>query len=129
MGLAESKQLKDECRRNGIHPIVLVSPNVPADRLATLTAYASGMVYTTARVGTTGAATDVDEEALQAYFRGLRETFELPLAVGFGIRSRSQVVSRAGAAEVAVVGTQLLRALDAGGAAAVTDEVKALAGK
>ena len=110
-----------------MHPIVLISPNVPDARLAELKPCASGLVYATARVGTTGAATDVEHAALHGFLARVRRTFALPVAVGFGIRSRAQVAALAGAADVAVVGTKLLGTLESQGIEALLAEVRELA--
>ncbi len=118
----------DRCRSAGLHPIVLVSPNVPRQRLLELKRYASGLIYATARVGTTGAETDVADQGLVDFLTQVRRTFDLPVAVGFGIRSRAHIESLAGTAQVAIVGTQFLRTLEAGGTAALIEEVRRLAG-
>jgi len=116
-------------RAAGLHPILVVSPNVPAERLRVLAPHASGLIYATARVGTTGAASDLGHDALKGFLTLVHETCGLPIAVGFGIRNRAQIDALAGSAEVAVVGSQLLRALDERGVEAVFAEVRALAGR
>jgi tryptophan synthase alpha chain len=118
----------DRCRGAGLHPVVLVSPNVPEARFRELKPYASGLVYATARVGTTGAASDLDAEAVRDFLRSVHRTFELPVAVGFGIGSREQIDSLAGAAQIAAVGTRLLRTLEAQGVSGLIEEVRQLAG-
>ncbi len=120
----------DGCRAAGLHPVLVVSPNITDNRLAALAPYASGLVYTTARVGTTGAESRVLDPAFSAYMGRLRKAFgALPIAVGFGIRSRAQVEALAGLAELAVVGTQLLSALAEKGPDAACAELARVAGR
>lgn len=114
------------CRDAGIHPVVVLSPNMPEDRLRELKPFASGLVYATARVGTTGAASDVTDSGLQDFLAGAGRCLDLPIAVGFGIQSREQILGLQGAAQVGVTGTYLLRALNAGGIDGITEAIQSL---
>jgi len=114
-------------RRAGLHPILVVSPNVPEKRLRDLAPHGSGLVYATARVGTTGAATDLGSDELRDFLSVARRALGLPLAVGFGIHERRQIEALAGLAEVAVVGTRFLRTLESGGPEGVLEEARRLA--
>jgi len=114
------------CPRSGVHPIIVVSPNVPRERLAVLKSAASGMVYTTSRVGTTGAASDVADPTLRGFLQTLHQEIGLPVAVGFGIRDRRQIEALSGLAEVAVVGTYLLETFQNAGVKGAASALRAL---
>jgi len=125
----KSERYFEGAREAGLHPIVLVSPNVSGKRLSQLKPFASGLVYATARVGTTGASSDIEERSLRDFLGKVKAEFELPVALGFGIGEREQIEALRGIAEVAVVGTRLLRTLKEEGLEALYSRVKELSGK
>ncbi len=117
------------CRDAGVDPVVVLSPNMPEGRLAELKPISSGFVYATARVGTTGTASDTEGEALKAFLDRVNRVFALPVAVGFGIRSRRQLEQLEGYAAVGVIGTHFLRVLQKQGKEGVIEEIRSLAAK
>jgi tryptophan synthase alpha chain len=84
-----------------------------------------GFVYVVARKGVTGSSTEFGAE-LSEYLSRCRRATELPLAVGFGLRSRADVSFLVGKADIAVVGSESLRLLDSGGVSAVGDFLASL---
>jgi tryptophan synthase alpha chain len=106
-------------------PIFIYSPNTKAARLASIAAHGRGFVYCVARKGVTGAATAFSEE-LSAYLARARAATTLPLAVGFGVKEKTDVDFLRGKADIAVVGSETLRVLERDGVAAVTPFLKAL---
>ena len=113
--------------RNELDPIFIYSPNTPDERLAYIAQYAKGFVYCVARKGVTGTDTDFSS-GLGAYLARCRAATTLPLAVGFGVKDRADVEFLTDKADIAVVGTQSIRELDAGGVPAVRALVAALVG-
>lgn len=100
----EGKELVLACRATGMHPIILVSPGVPQDRLRELAKSASGFVYTTSRQGITG-ATSVFATELPQFLEQLHTIFSLPIAIGFGVKSKSDVQSLSALCEIVVAGS------------------------
>ena len=78
-----------------------------------------------ARTGVTGSQTELSPD-LESYLARCRQATELPLAVGFGIKTPADVQFLVGKADIAVVGSQSLAALEAGGVSAVKDLLLAL---
>ena len=74
----------------------------------------SGLVYCVAREGVTGEGTSF-AAAAEEYLVRCRAAADLPLAAGFGVRSHPDVEFLAGKADIAVVGTGALTALEDGG--------------
>ncbi|VBB47792.1 Tryptophan synthase alpha chain [uncultured Desulfatiglans sp.] len=101
-------------RRRGLSPIVLFSPLTSPERMRTLAGAADGFVYCVARKGVTGAVTCFDN-GLAAYLTRCREATRLPLAVGFGLKDREDIGFLRGRAEIAVVGSELMRCMERGG--------------
>jgi tryptophan synthase alpha chain len=111
--------------RRKLAPIFIYAPTTSAARMAQIAQFARGFVYCVARKGVTGQETDFTTR-LDAYLARCRQATDLPLAVGFGVQSRADVDFLKGKADIAVVGTQAIRQMDAGGVAAVGDFVAGL---
>jgi len=105
---------------NGIDPIFIFAPTSHHKRLSYLARFGRGFFYCVARRGVTGAATQFSSE-LEEFLGRCREATRLPLALGFGVSSREDVGFLRGRVEVAVVGSQALRVLNAQGTEAVGD--------
>ncbi|HEY6078367.1 MAG TPA: tryptophan synthase subunit alpha [Polyangiaceae bacterium] len=106
-------------------PIFIYSPNTPPARLATIAEHARGFVYCVARKGVTGSATAFSSE-LSEYLARARAATSLPLAVGFGVKDKTDVAFLRGKADIAVVGSETLRVLERGGISAVTPFLESL---
>jgi tryptophan synthase alpha chain len=100
--------------------IRLATPTTDDRRLPRVLANTRGFIYYVSITGITGSGAPVIEQVQNAVTR-LRRHTELPVAVGFGIRSPEQAAAIARAADAAVVGSALVDriagALDARGRA------------
>lgn len=112
-------------RKNALDPIFIFSPNTPDERLRMLGSSGSGFVYCVARKGVTGSTTAFSDD-LSAYLARARAATSLPLAVGFGVKEKRDVDFLRGKADIAVVGSETLRALSAGGIGAVSALLRGL---
>lgn len=110
----ESQDYLEACRKHGVDPILLVTPHTPADRLRYLSSQGGGFLYCVARKGVTGSRTTFEGEQA-AYLAACREAALTPTAVGFGIQNRGDVQYLAGKMDIAIIGTQLLKVLEAEG--------------
>ncbi|HLU49023.1 MAG TPA: tryptophan synthase subunit alpha [Planctomycetota bacterium] len=117
------------CRGEGIHPVFVISPNITERRLALIRENASGLVYSTSRTGTTGREMELAWDELRGFLARARAVLEVPIAVGFSITSREHVERLEGHADVAVIGSHLLRAHKRGGLSALEDELGKLLGR
>ncbi|EXJ12833.1 tryptophan synthase subunit alpha [Nitrincola nitratireducens] len=84
----------------GLAPILMVTPNTPDERVARIAQSARGMVYVVSRMGVTGKQTHWDDD-FRDYVARIRRYTDLPLAIGFGIRSADDLKALTGTAEVA----------------------------
>jgi tryptophan synthase alpha chain len=98
--------------REGLAFIRLVAPTTTEARLATVLNNTSGFVYYVSVTGITGGRTAGEDELRPAIAR-LRARTGLPLAVGFGIKTRDHAASVARLADASVVGTSIVDALAA----------------
>ena len=110
---------------HGIDPIFILSPTTTPNRLAYLTGFGRGFFYCVARKGITGAKTTFSTE-LGEFLARCRSVTQLPLALGFGVSRREDVDFLKGKVEIAVVGSQALRILNADGIEAVEDFFRGL---
>jgi tryptophan synthase alpha chain len=113
-------------RQRGLHPIMVISPDTPAPRLAGILERASGLLYTTLKVGITGAGASMDQAGVD-YVKALKAKAGLPIAAGFGISRPEHVRMLDGLADVAVIGSHIINLMDAKGLGAV-DEFLAACG-
>ena len=121
----------------GLCFIRLATPTTDDERLPKVLANTSGSLYYVSMTGITGVGAPLVDLVGKALAR-LRRHTELPIAVGFGIRTPEQAAGIARVADAAVVGSalveQVAQSLDqngqakAGLAADVLDRVRALAG-
>jgi tryptophan synthase alpha chain len=113
--------VRHSCRAAHIEPIWMLTPETPAARMQHICAAAGGMLYCVSRRGVTGGNrpagkhNDNPQRPLEDYLADIRTCTQLPLAVGFGIRTGTQVQALHGLADIAVIGSGLLDAFNRGG--------------
>jgi tryptophan synthase alpha chain len=96
----------------GLNFIRLATPTTDGKRLPAVLANTSGFVYYVSITGITGAATP-DPAAVMAAVSRIKRHTNLPVAVGFGVRSAEQAAVIAAGADGVVVGSALVSALKA----------------
>ena len=106
----EAKELSVPARAAGIDVIYLTAPTTDDARLPTVLASASGFVYYVSIAGITGTASAQTASVAESLARIRRHT-DLPLAVGFGIKTASQVAEIGKLADAAVVGSAIVQKL------------------
>jgi tryptophan synthase alpha chain len=132
----EDEELCLPALKAGLNFVRLATPTTDDRRLPTVLTHTSGFVYYVSITGITGAAAPDTAKVTAAVVRIKRHT-ELPVAVGFGVRTAEQARAIAERADGVVVGSALVdvlrQNLDTNGKAgphtivAVTDLVSSLA--
>ena len=84
----EADPLRAACDEHGLDLIFIVAPTTEGDRLERMMQRVSGYVYVQARLGTTGARSDVSDQTTARLDR--LADYDLPKAVGFGISGGEQ---------------------------------------
>lgn len=110
----EAGDYLDAMGRNGLSPIFIFSPTTTAQRMETIATVADGFVYCVARKGVTGDQTAFSRE-MDGYLARCRAATDLPLALGFGVKARSDIKFLEGKADIAIIGTQALRLVETQG--------------
>jgi tryptophan synthase alpha chain len=100
----EAEELRAAASSSDIAPIFFVAPTSPAARIAAAAEASRGFLYAIGRVGVTGQETELDDSTLQFIAR-IRASCDLPLAVGFGLRTAKQVSAVTQHADLAIVGS------------------------
>ena len=108
----EDTELTTPARAAGLDLIRLATPTSNDRRLPKIVEHARGFIYYVAIAGITGTRSADAAEVAAAVAR-LRRSTDLPIAVGFGIRTPEQAAAVARAADAAVVGTALVQRLAA----------------
>lgn len=108
----EAEELADPLRRRGLDFIFLTAPTTGEARLPAILAQAGGFLYYVSITGVTGTASAKSVDVRAAIDR-LRRHTDLPLAVGFGIKTAAQVAEIAKVADAAVVGSAIVSTLAA----------------
>jgi tryptophan synthase alpha chain len=130
----EDEELRPAATAGGLNVIRLATPTTNAKRLPAVLANTSGFVYYVSIAGITGTAAP-DIASVGAQVSRIKAHTDLPIAVGFGVKTEDQVSDLAGVADGVVVGSALVSALagtlDAGGkaTAATKPEVLGLVGR
>ncbi|UFQ97699.1 tryptophan synthase subunit alpha [Pseudomonas wenzhouensis] len=100
-------ELCEPAQSAGMDFIRLTTPTTDDDRLPTVLAGSSGFVYYVSVAGVTGAGAATMDHVEEAVAR-LRRHTDLPLCIGFGIRTPEHAAEVAKRAEGAVVGSALI---------------------
>jgi tryptophan synthase alpha chain len=120
----EGNELINAMRAHELDPIYLLAPTSTEDRIRKITSTASGFVYYVSLKGVTGAA-NLDVDAVSAKLDAIRQTTEMPVGVGFGIKDAATAKAMAAIADAVVVGSAIVQRVEdnAGDIAAIQASV------
>jgi tryptophan synthase alpha chain len=121
----EAGEYLDAMGERQLAPVFIYSPTTAADRMNLISDVAGGFVYCVSRKGVTGDQTEFSRQ-IDNYLARCRAATSLPLALGFGVKYRSDIKFLEGKADIAVIGTQALRLMEDRGVAAVGDFIREL---
>lgn len=116
----EDEELCQPARAAGLHWIRLATPTTDDKRLPRVLEEVSGFLYYVSVMGITGTKSATRDQVAEAVTR-LRRHTEVPIAVGFGIKTAEAVREVGSVADAAVVGSALVERVranldEAGGA-------------
>jgi tryptophan synthase alpha chain len=103
----EDDELCHPARTQGIDWIRLTTPTTHDERLKVVLKNASGFVYYVSIAGITGTASAQQADIVAALSR-IRQQTDLPLAVGFGIKTAEQVKATGQYDDAVVVGSAII---------------------
>lgn len=102
---------KDEfdplCRQYGLDLISLIAPT-SEDRIAMVAKEASGFVYAVSSLGVTGVRSEITTD-IGSMVHMVKESRDIPCAVGFGISTPEQAKAMAAVSDGAIVGSAIVK--------------------
>ena len=111
----EDGELGPALRDAGISPIRLATPTTDAARLPAVLEGSSGFLYYVAVAGITGMQ-QAAIESIEANVSRIKQSTDIPIAVGFGVRTPDQAAEIAQVADGVVVGSALVELVGEHGA-------------
>lgn len=126
----EAGELAGHAKAAGLDLIRLLTPTTDAKRLPKVLNGAGGFLYYVSITGVTGTKS-ADVGAVGKHIAAIRGSTDLPVVVGFGIKSPADVKAMAGIADGVVVGSAIVQNIeqnqnDNNLTSRVADQVKAL---
>ena len=115
----EADEFAAKCRDREMKLILLVTPTTDPKRAERIVKCCTGFVYVVGVVGITGARANLSND-LPSHLNRLRTMTDLPLCVGFGVSTPDHVRLLKGIADGVIVGSALVKKLEA------TDRTKAM---
>jgi len=91
-----------------LDPIMLCTPTNTDERLKLICSKGRGFIYCVARKGVTGINTKLGR-AEEKFFQKCKRFSDLPIAVGFGLSTPDDLKKLQGKAEIAIIGSALLK--------------------
>ena len=113
--LEETPEFREAIAPHGLTLITLVGPNTTTERMKQYAPFSQEYVYVVSVLGTTGGV-NKHVEAVADTIRRARSVFDVPLALGFGLRVPEQLDALPSDArpDAAVIGTALLQHIQSG---------------
>lgn len=124
----EGAQFCELAKANEIAPILIYAPTTVDERMRELDSFGSGFIYCAAQRGVTGKHSALGTD-FNSYLQRCRAATSLPLAVGFGIQSRTDIDALIGKADMAVIGSRTIKLVDEQGIESVGPFIKSLTSK
>lgn len=103
----EKEEFDSVCRKNGIDLISLIAPT-SHERIRMIAEKASGFVYCVSSLGVTGTRSKITTD-IGAMVRLVKETKDIPCAVGFGISRPDQAKDICHSADGVIVGSAIVK--------------------
>jgi len=122
---SEGQDYLEAMKQNELAPVHIFTPNTPEPRMRFLNDNSAGFIYSVARKGVTGKDTAFSNETSE-YLATCKASTDLPLAVGFGVKSKEDVDFLRGKADIAVVGSETIRVMEREGVSGVKPFIKTL---
>lgn len=103
----EQGELKPIAAKYDVDVITMIAPT-SEERIKTVAKDATGFIYVVSSMGVTGARSEITTD-VNEIISMIRETTDVPAAIGFGINTREQVTKYANIADGAIVGSAIVK--------------------
>lgn len=107
MPFEEKDELHPCCRRYGIDLISLIAPT-SHERIRTIAKDAEGFIYCVSSMGVTGVRKEITTDVAEMVSL-VKQTKDIPCAIGFGISTPEQAAGMADAADGVIIGSAIVK--------------------
>lgn len=107
MPYEEREELAPACEKYGVDIIPLIAPT-SHERIKMIAKKAQGYIYCVSSLGVTGVRNEIKTD-IGAMVKAVRETTDVPCAVGFGIATPEQAYKMAKVSDGAIVGSAIVK--------------------
>ena len=121
----EAAEFREAFSAHGVALVLLASPTTDAARMDMLCGLAQGYLYYVSMAGVTGDSARLDAAAAAAHLRAIRARSPVPVVVGFGIQDAASAAAMGVDADGVVVGSALVKAMEAAGPGRAADAAAA----
>ena len=101
------EELAPACEKYGVDIIPLIAPT-SHERIKMIAKKAQGYIYCVSSLGVTGVRSEIKTD-IGAMVKAVRETTDVPCAVGFGIATPEQAYKMAKVSDGAIVGSAIVK--------------------
>lgn len=107
MPFEEKDELQSVAKEYDIEVVSLIAPT-SEDRIKMIAAQAEGFVYTVSSLGVTGTRSEIKTD-LKSITDSIKETTDIPVAIGFGINTPEQAKKYSEIADGVIVGSAIVK--------------------
>ena len=106
----EKEDFLPYCHKYGVDLVSLIAPT-SAQRIAMIAKEAEGFLYLVSSLGVTGVRSEINTD-LASIVQVVRESTQVPCAIGFGISTPEQAKKMADLSDGAIVGSAIIKLLE-----------------
>lgn len=106
----EKEEFLPICHRHGVDLVSLIAPT-SEQRISKIAKEAEGFLYIVSSLGVTGTRSEITTD-LASIVKVVRESTDIPCAIGFGISTPEQAAKMAGLSDGAIVGSAIIKLLE-----------------
>ncbi|MCR5156563.1 MAG: tryptophan synthase subunit alpha [Butyrivibrio sp.] len=106
----EKEEFLPVCHKYGVDLISLIAPT-SENRIAMIAKEAEGFIYVVSSLGVTGTRTSITTD-LGSIVNAIRESTDVPCAIGFGISTPEQAKAMAAISDGAIVGSAIIKIIE-----------------
>lgn len=106
----EKKELSEVCGKYSVDLISLIAPT-SKERIRMIAREAGGFIYCVSSLGVTGVRTNIKTD-ITAMVELVRQSTEIPIAVGFGIATPEQAVKMSSISDGTIVGSAIVKIVE-----------------
>jgi tryptophan synthase alpha chain len=109
--MEENQNYSDSLKKHDLDIIHLIAPNTPPDRIELINRVSTSFIYCVAYTGVTGQDNNPTEKTSD-FLRTIRDEFNHPSMIGFGIKNRDDYLTYTNYADGVIIGSAFIQLLE-----------------